>query len=244
AESFQKDRAMGQFSLFGAEPTSAELPTVPAWPDHERLTFEREVLGTYVSSHPLVKYEKLLKNFSTPIRELIKKNPDNANVIIGGIINGLTHKVNRNGEKNLHFTLEDTTGKIHVIVPEKIVKEKQVFEENSLFMVRGKFNGWSDEPYIMLESVITLDESYEVLGKFLHIKLRELGLEESVSRDINSLLEKNKGNSTIIIHLLTEDGKEVEMVLSGEMKVKVTEQLLRQLEALVGQEHVWLSWKR
>lgn len=244
AAGFQKDMAMGQFSLFESEQEEQKMPDTPEWPESNLLTYEREVLGTYVSSHPLTKYEKLLKNFTTSIKEL-KSREESGSVIVGGIVHSFAKKVNSKNEETLHFQLEDMTEKILIIAQEKIIREKhQGFEENMMFLVRGRISYYSDDPVIFLESLIAIDDAYSKLGKFLHIKMREIGMEEATSREINRIISEHKGDCVVVMHILTRDGREVEATLAEEMKIKINESVLMQLESIAGAENVWLSWKK
>jgi DNA polymerase-3 subunit alpha len=245
AESFQKDQAIGQFSLFEASEEKLEMPDVSEWPESQKLTFEREVLGTYLSAHPLTRYQRLLANVSTTIKEIKKMQTQSSGfVITGGIIHDLVNKINQKGEETLHFTLEDLTDKIEVIVSEKTRKEKPVFEENTVLMIKGRVNFFGDDSIMFLESVIPVSEAYHTLGKYVHVKMREIGLEEATAREINKIIGANKGPSTVIMHLLTKEGKEVDMTLDDESKINVTEDIIHQLELVAGQENVWFSWKK
>jgi len=244
AAGFQKDMAVGQFSLFETDRDDIQMPNTEEWPESNLLTYEREVLGTYVSSHPLTRYEKLLKNFTVSIKEL-KKRDESGNVIVGGIVHSFAKKINSKNEETLHFILEDMTEKILIVAPEKVIREKnQNFEENMMFLVRGRISYYSDAPVIFLESLIAIDDAYTKLGKFLHIRLREIGMEEITSKAINNIFSAHPGDTVVVMHILTKDGKEVEATLTEEEKVKVNESILMQLESIAGEENVWLSWKK
>ena len=82
------------------------------------------------------------------------------------------------------------------------------------------------------------------LGKFIHLRLREIGLEEMTTHEIHNVIDQHKGEAQVILHVLTKDSKEVIMTLSEDNRVKVTEDLLMQLESIVGEENIWLSWKK
>jgi DNA polymerase-3 subunit alpha len=246
AESYQDDQDSGQFSLFGPGEDKVEMPDTGEWPESQKLTYEREVLGTYLSSHPLTKYQRLLANVSVPIEDIKnEQNPPKGYIITGGIIHDMQSKTNSKGEETLHFILEDLTDKIEVIVSEKTRREKPVFEENTVLMVRGRVNFFADNAYLYLESVIPVSEAYHMLGKYVHIKMREIGLEEATANAINRIITDNKGTSTVIMHLLTKDGKEMDMTLDKEASgINVTEDVIHQLETAAGQENVWFTWKK
>jgi len=93
-----------------------------------------------------------------------------------------------------------------------------------------------------MESVINLDDAYSALGKYLHITVRELGLEQLTLQEMKNLLSQSKGLSEVVMHIITGDGREAQAVL--EEKVSVNENLLISLEKLAGEGNVRLSWKK
>jgi DNA polymerase III subunit alpha len=246
-EKTQKEFEMGQSALFDEGPEARKVPDIQELPESRLLTGEKEVLGIYLSAHPLARYEKLLKNVATPIRDLRHMPPEEHGMVIaGGVVQRLKKKMTQRGEERLNFYLEDLTDEIWVFVNEQLTKEKhEMFEENKMFMIRGRLSYFEDRQVIHMESVITLDEAYEKLGKFLHIKVRELGMEEITNHEINNVLERHKGpGASVIMHVVTKDNKELLLTLGDDSKVTVSEELLRQLESVVGEENLWLSWKK
>lgn len=246
AEHTQKNLAVGQESLFATETSKPKIPDVPDWPDGETLGFEKEVLGFYVSRHPLAKYEKLMKNFTQPIKDVISSGTkDNYELYLGGIIHDPKKKMSGRGEEKIHFILEDTTGKIKVIANEKITREKREYlTENRMLMLRGRVSYFDTDIYAFADSVITLDEAYEKMGKYLHIRVWEVGFDEAVSSELYATLSNFKGSAQVIMHVVAKNGKEILLTLNADKNVAVSEDLLSKVEKIAGPENVWLSWKK
>jgi DNA polymerase-3 subunit alpha len=246
-EKAKKEMESGQVRLFDEPEAEVQPGDRPEFPESQLLAFEKEVLGTYVSSHPLTRYEKLLKNVAVPIKDLLEKAPDeHAMVITGGVVQKLKSKVTGKDQERLNFYLEDLEAEIWVFVNEKLTKEKrEFFGDNRMLMARGRLSYFEDRPVIHLESVIGMDEAYEKLGKFLHIRVRELGMEEITMKEINNTLAAGRGSGTaVIMHVITKDQKELVLTLDQENNVTVSEELLRKLEAIVGEDNMWLTWKK
>jgi DNA polymerase-3 subunit alpha len=246
AESSQKDLAIGQFNLFETDISDHKLPDIPEWIESELLTYEKDVLGFYISSHPLARYRKLLENVSQPIHELLHGKADNGeSVIIGGIVHALARKITPRGDERIHFHLEGLSGRIKVIAGDKFDRKKNnIFNDNIMFMVRGRLVFMEDEPFVSMESVITLDEAYTTLGKYLHITLHELGLDEMVMQEIRNLIRSSPGPTETIFHIITRDNKEATALLGPEDRVTVNDEILLKLENLAGEGNVRLSWKK
>ncbi len=245
AESLQKNAASGQENLFEVKEDES-LSDIPEWAESRLLTFEKEVLGIYISSHPLAKYEKLLKYVAMNIKNLKENRPKNSDVVfIGGVVHDLAKKINQKGEEKMHFFIEDLTDKIKVIASEKLTREKKdIFGDSIMFMIRGKMSFYDeDDPVVYADGIIKLNEAYGMLGKFVHINLLETGNEEIIINEIKAIISRNKGEAKIILHLLTADNKDYTVKLADNSGVKVNEELLQQLGNIVGEENIRLSWK-
>jgi len=249
-EKHQQDVKLGQFSLFGEEINPAvETKDFHELSENEILSAEYEVLGTYVSTHPLIKYEKVLKYFAIKISDIdIKKIESRQQIYVGGIIKKIKKVFSaksQNGESRINFYLEDLSGSIQVFVNENIVREKgDFFEENTLILLRGTPGFFNEKTVIYLESLIKLEDAYNLLGKFLHIKLYDTVVEEIVISEINNVILKHNGNQAeVIIHIITKENKEIIIKLKDNQKVNISEELIQQLELIVGEDNVWLSWQ-
>ncbi len=242
AEIKQKNLSIGQGFLFEVE-TKRDLSQVKEWSDSEMLNYEKEVLGFYMSRHPLARYEKLIKNISIPIKDLKNYNIDDE-VIVSGIIFDLKSKLTNQGKENIHFFLEDLTGKLEVIVTDRVPKDKkELFNENVMIMIRGNLSFYDNNIYLFAKSAITLDEAYK-LCEFLHIRIREIGLEDIELNEIKNLLFKEKGNVKVIFHIITKNNKEFILNLSDDKKIKISEELIEKLESIIGENNAWISWNK
>src|SRR6185503_8448951 len=123
----QKDRESGQSSLFeafDANASSQSLPNVPEWPENVKLAYEKELLGFYVTGHPLERYRKELKSYSTIHTNTAIKKREGEEVVIGGLVNKLKYtQTKKNNEKMAIITIEDLEGSIEALVFPRSFKE-------------------------------------------------------------------------------------------------------------------------
>ncbi len=144
AKEKQRHSSMGQISLFGNNDT-AELPpfrlvsteTAKSW---EKLLWEKELLGLFVSDHPLNNYQAQLKLENvTPIKNITLTT--NGSVKIGGMITRVQKIITKTGRPMLFSILEDLTSKIEVVVfPNVLEKNTEAWKENNIVVARGKIN--------------------------------------------------------------------------------------------------------
>ncbi len=120
----QRERAIGQTNIFGDAMTDGEasphpepiLPNVPEWDQSQRLKFERELTGFYITGHPLTRYEAALRTFSTATTQTLGDVPDGKEVRLAGIVAGLKQVVTKKGDKMAYLTLEDLQGTSEILI--------------------------------------------------------------------------------------------------------------------------------
>lgn len=181
----QKDASNGQTDLFGAMGAAVEIPEVEITPaptkysDKEQLMWERDLMGLYISAHPLDKYEAYFQEQTMPISE-IKPNIDGATVIVGGIITNVRSLVTKSGSKMAFVKIEDKISEIEVIVfPKTFEQVGAKLVQDAVVKVTGRVNATDrdgnkvDEAKINAEQidVITDEElqSYESTGVQLKV---------------------------------------------------------------------------
>ena len=181
----QKDASNGQTDLFGAMGAAVEIPEVEITPaptkysDKEQLMWERDLMGLYISAHPLDKYEAYFQEQTMPISE-IKPNIDGATVIVGGIITNVRSLVTKSGSKMAFVKIEDKISEIEVIVfPKTFEQVGAKLVQDAVVKVTGRVNATDrdgnkiDEVKINAEQidVITDEElqSYESTGVQLKV---------------------------------------------------------------------------
>jgi len=242
-EILNKNLNSGQSMLFDIEIERKIPKTDVIWSDGEMLNYEKEVLGFYLSNHPLAKYEKLLKSITIPLKDLKNLN-DNEEVYVGGIVTEIKNKITNKGKENIHLTLEDLTGKVRIIITDKFKQDKiDLIEKNVMLLFRGELGQLDNGFYIFAESAITLDEAYKIC-KFLHIQIRELGLEDIELNEIKNVLKQNPGETEVVFHIITKSNKEIILSNPENIKVSISEEMFIQLENIVGENNIWVSWKK
>ena len=209
----KKHTMAGQMSLFDIVPEEDKkefeirMPHAAEYPDDVILTFEKEVLGIYLSGHPLERYRSMMEKMITaktsdfqPDDETgIPEVYDNQNVIVGGMITDKTIKYTKNNKVMAFLTLEDLVGTVEIVVFPRDYEKCQMFinEEAKLF-VQGRVSAEDDKASkLILEKVRSFDDvPREVWIQFdsrADYAKAETGL-------VDDLME-SKGNSTVVIYL-------------------------------------------
>ena len=145
AKSAEKEALNGQTNLFGALPTTnapkLKLKKIEPASRSKKLSWEKELLGLYVSDHPLKEHEEYLKNITTPITELNNHLNKNSNVKIGGIITNIQKVITRNGKPMLFVKVEDASGRLEILVfPTILEKTINLWQEEKIILAKGKIS--------------------------------------------------------------------------------------------------------
>ena len=157
----QKQKQNGQTGLFDKMGLNHKIQLAATTPatEKEKLAWEKELLGLYISSHPLNGFRKALENKSSSIAS-ISKSSLKQRVKIGGIISKIKKIITRTGKPMLFVALEDLTDKIEVVVfPRIIERNPAAFQENKVVMVSGHLDSKDGVPKLICEDIEEVIES-------------------------------------------------------------------------------------
>lgn len=237
----------GQLSLldFAAEDEKEELevklPDVGEYDKEMILSFEKEVLGVYISGHPLEEFIPVMKknitrttaDFAVAEGESAPAVRDNESAVIGGMIVDKTVKTTRTNSLMAFITMEDLVGTVEVIVfPKDYEKYRRDLEEDRKVFIRGRVTVEEDKPAkLICQSMIPFDDIPKQLwiqcGKKEEYREKEGALFETLSA--------YDGHDTVIIYLSAERAKKQ---LPNSRMTRVCPELLEQLAGMFGSENV------
>jgi DNA polymerase-3 subunit alpha len=237
----QEERARGQVSLFGdllLEPGSPSRPSAAAEPENIRLANEKEVLGFYLSGHPLAEYQNLLSTFRTVRTIDLNACDEGKIVIVGGLVVGIRRSLTKRKETMVRFSLEDLEGLSEVIVwPDLLGKHSRYLEKDAMLFVAGRVDRSGDESKLVATDIIPMAEAYLRLAKSVHITLSSTAGVEQLEA-LKRLLTGQPGNIRVVLHMVTEHHGEVVETLPERMSVRVTDEWLAQVRDLAGETHI------
>ena len=247
----KKNNIAGQMNLFdlGGENEAVaqkdELPAISEYVQRDRLAMEKEVLGIYVSGHPLAEYEKMLRRkvSHTSIDFLPAEEGEDrvqiaegTKVAVGGMIAAKSVKYTRNNEKMCFLSLEDLQGTMEIIVFPKIMEQCSAFlDEEAVVLVKGRANVSADgEAKVIAASVTPLMEEKDE-NKPASLWLKQAAGNEMPLVWITAILEKYKGDTPVYIY---EEKTKRKMKADRKFWVTLEEGLLEELRKLLGEKNV------
>ena len=245
----QRAHASRQTSLFG--PGAVEPPAVPQevrdmreWDESHVLSYELDALGLYITGHPLARHkDRLRKLVSHMLDELDAERDFDKDVRLAGIIGALKPLKTKKDERMATFVLEDLTGKIEVVAfPEGFARHGQYLREGQLVWIKGKYMGEEDNRRISLSQAMPLAEAFEKQAKKVVVRIFLPGLEEATLAELKAILDGFEGKCPVYFELETPRSYRVVAQSAEVQRVTPSEDLVRKVEALLGEGSVSIDY--
>ena len=235
----QRERAAGQFSFFDMEGSSGfqnqieEVPDIKEWPQAQVLAFEKELLGFYISGHPLSRYEIEMKQFTDYSTKNLIKATDGQEVKMVGLMSTVklttTKKTN---ERMAILKIEDMEGQIEAVVfPSAYPAVASYLKEGAVVIAKGRVSFRDESPKIIINDVKYIDEVYKAVTA---INVDLSGINENGLKSLKQKLLNFPGKVPVYLRLDTNSYKSVQILVSEDLYVNPNETLFNELKDLVG----------
>ncbi|MFM8305294.1 MAG: DNA polymerase III subunit alpha, partial [Actinomycetota bacterium] len=233
--------AEGQFDLFssvdGATPEAAasQRPPIPEseFPKSVRLAFEKEMLGLYVSDHPLMGAERALRRYTDSTLSELKEAREGEMRVVGGIVTALSRRYTKRGDPMATFVLEDLGAAMEVMVfPKTMADYGHTLEDDAIVCVRGRLDQRDDVPK-MIAIEITRPDLVLDGGPPVRLRTKPGALSEQRITRLKELLLEHPGESQVFVQLEGAD-KVTVLRLGDEFCVDPTNGLFAELRILLG----------
>ncbi len=243
----KKNSFAGQMSLFDLvsdedkKDFEIRMPNVGEYDKEMVLAFEKEVLGIYLSGHPLEGYRGIMdKMISAKTTDFqpdeeggIPKVYDGQKVIIGGMITERTIKYTRNNKVMAFLTVEDLVGTVEVVVfPRDYEKWQTLITDDARVFIQGRVNAEDDRPSkLILEKV----HSFEDIPREIWIQFKDKAEYSAAEAELQSFLQSASGTSAVVIYL--KDVKAMKR-LPAAFRIRINEEILGELKKKYGESNV------
>ncbi|MBL7829048.1 MAG: DNA polymerase III subunit alpha [Saprospiraceae bacterium] len=236
--SYQEDKVMSANSLFGDLSDSVSIPEpqapkVQEWGLILKLQKEREVVGVYLSGHPLDDFRYEWENFATSLDKI--ENFKNRKVNIAGFVMKAEHRISQKGTGWGRFTVQDYTGSLEITMfSESYAKFKSYFEEGASLYVEGEYKQRynSEEFEFRVQNVRLLETVGEEKTSSVTLRIMVDTLTAELLESIDKLCAAHKGKHLLKMELIDRQNKEKLSFTSGARKVNVGNEFLAAMEVL------------
>ena len=237
----KRNEAIGQFDLFGEavgnrQGLEVSVPDLPEWDKHVKLGYERELLGLYVSDHPLLGVDHVLSRFTDRTISALadeEECPPGTIVTIGGLVTGLQRKVTRRGDTWAIATVEDLEGSVDVMLfPATYQQHALHLAEDTVVVVKGRVDRRDDAPAVIASELSLPDLSEEPTGPVV-VSMPVTRCTAPVVERLKDVLATHPGTSEVHLRL-HGGGRTTVMRLDDGLRVTPSGALMGDLKALLG----------
>ena len=226
---------MGQYSLFGGADDEIEAVEIQvpehAWDKKVQLAFEKEMLGLYVSDHPLFGVENALRTMCTSTVPGLWEREDKEKVTVGGIVGAITRRFTKNGDPILFFALEDLQGATEVVAFPKVVAEHgALVREDAILVITGRVDHRGDDVKFIAQSMREPELSEEAM---VRLRVPAARLSKNVVDRLRAALQNHPGAAPVYLHMTSENGEKV-VRLGEDHRVEPRSSLFAELRELLG----------
>jgi DNA polymerase III subunit alpha len=236
----QREKNSPQMSLFdmdGTKPTMnrPEMPGIEPWDEKQRLAFEKESLGFYISGHPLDRYETILEKFATDTTISLAETGDQAAVRIGGVIRGIKTIRTKKGDPMAFVTLEDRQGNVEVTVFTSVYDQSlSLLAEDTPVLIQGQVQKDENSIKLLADSIIAMEEAEGKWSAEVRLRLEMDRTDKDLLAHLYEILKKYPGQCRAFIHLKDSNKTETIIALPDNLKLSAGKPLARAVNALVG----------
>jgi DNA polymerase-3 subunit alpha len=237
------DKQKGQSSLFGAlEEKAATLPDTiknfPEWPQHELLAHEKELLGFYVTGHPLTPFAPILERYALTNTAKLAELPNRSLTRIGGLIAAVQHGVSKkNGKPYSMVTLEDLEGSVQILcMNENYDKYRELLVANKAILVVGEVNTGEDRPKIFPQEIFPLEDAPRKFTKQVHLRLHTAHLKPEQLESVRELVAAHPGKCPLLLCFMRPSGEVVFVDTNERFSIAPSQKLQQEADARFGEE--------
>ena len=240
----QQSIAVGQGSLFasnGSEDFQIQGSQVEDWSDKERLVYEREVLGFYVSGHPLDDWEKIISKFTNTNSQMLSQISGTKKIRMAGIIRSSKMRTTRMGRRMANFTLEDRDGTSEMTVfPDVFENCYNFFESEEPVLVIGNVESSDERVQVIVQSIEFLHEAEKNHAKKVVLQINESNFSFNKLEAVKEVLSRFPGICPVCLSVSLSN-QEVLVEAGPNFVVEPCEKLSAELMRLVGTGSVYFE---
>lgn len=242
------DRRAGQMGLFDdadeetSDDSAANLPDISEWEERQKLAAEKEVLGYYLSSHPLDEFKDVLQTYATHTAQQAAALPNKTEVVLGGMLSAIKHSNTKNPRPGSNvtryamFDLEDLVGPMRCILwPEEFSDCGHYVQPDAIMFARGQIDKrpGSEEANVVVKELIPLKEAEQRFTRGIMIRVSQPKHGIASLDNLQEILRGYPGNCSVDLILCLDDGTKVSCRCQS-VKVGPNVELRRRVDDLLG----------
>ena len=252
-QSILKNKANNQLSMFEIiaessgvnEAETVHYPDIAEWGQKERLSYEKECLGFYVTGHPLDNFRETLKSFAISNTAAALSSTIEKEIMIGGIVSSIKQITTKKGEPMAFVTFEDLSGNIETVVFTDLYRQcDSLLKAEHPLLVKGRLSIDTENENnnkIIANEIIPLEKAYEIINPDIHLSCIINKLANPEIEKIKNILKNNPGKSKVFFHVLIPNKSETVISLGETFRTSASQLFISEVESIIGKNSVSLG---
>ncbi len=249
-QQMQSERDRNQVDLFGGGGQDDELIKTPDlqlmsdWSEKDSLDKEKEVLGLYVTGHPLLEHAEDLEEFTSVSFEENQEFSKKDTIIVGGMITRIVRRFDRRNREMAFFDMDCLGGHAEVIAFSDCFKSySNLIEEGNVVFVKGKPSDGTDfsDLKIMGDEIIPVDRVRDRLSQRLNIKFPKGEIRPEDVDELMTMAKRYPGECRLVFHLPNNGSPRPMKVMAHNIKISTEKDFIRKLRDKYGKDNVWVE---
>jgi DNA polymerase-3 subunit alpha len=208
------------------------------WADLITLSFEREMLGFYVTGHPLMKYDRLIERYANATTVALAQNGAPSQVKIAGLVKNIKEINTKKGDRMAFVTLEDLEGTAEVtIFSDLYAQAQELLRSGKPLLVSGNREGDQENPKILAQEIHSLEDAPRRLSNALHIRISTTGTDPLQIKELSRILRKHQGRVPVKLHVVIPNRTET-IISVPSISCDPSEEMLAQVKQTFGYQPI------
>jgi DNA polymerase-3 subunit alpha len=247
-QSIQNNRSRNQVDIFGGEDGNSSMIREPKlyecepWSEKQSLTFEKEVLGTYVSGHPLLKYADIIEKYATyDFTEAIPTTTKKS-FRVGGMIDEINRSFDKKGREWARIKMECIGGMAEIIIfNEKFLRYKEIIHEGNIMFVSGNPENRSEMKNVKMlaDHIVPIEQVENQLSKHLNILINPDSVSTKAIDELYKIAEQYHGDTRLVFHI-QKNGRH-QKILAHNISVSTDSAFFNKLKNIYGSKNIWIE---
>ncbi|MBC8208502.1 MAG: DNA polymerase III subunit alpha [Desulfobulbaceae bacterium] len=242
AKAAQRDKLSGQMSLFGVAPelndkalSAIPLPDIPEWEEKEKLAFEKDTVGFYITGHPLEKEARQIRIVADTDISGLENWGEDQPVRVGGLIRDKLEKKSKRGDPMAFITLEDVLSTVEVIIfPETYTRCWQMLNSNEPIVVQGTVQKNERGAKIIADDLFPLPEALEKFTESMTMRLKSGSVNRQRLEKLKELLYRFHGPCPLLLTLHFDGQGEVDVEIMKDLTIRPCREFSEAADELLG----------
>jgi DNA polymerase III subunit alpha len=244
AATHHKEKIEGQFNLFGGECSGdanlndAPIPEGPEWEDLEKLQYEKEMMGFYVTGHPLMNYNALIKRYTNASSSNLAGLSASAPVKMAGLVKRIKEINTKKGERMAFVSFEDLEGVTEMTVFSDVYLQcKDLLQSGEPLIISGVREGDKDSPKVLAQEVYRVEDAAKRLSKGIQIRISTRGADPGHIQELKKIINRHRGHLPVKVHVIIPNRSETVVNLAS-VGCEPSDKFLQEVHNVFGNDAV------